>query len=247
MSIFRYFGFSFFLLFISSHAFSQERVSLNRHFYEIEPESGEKPHYTSLENLVGTGEKVLWVFDLKNRMVQQSKIGPSPDGNYQREIIEHFDTLNNKISQTVMNLDNSKSITAYYENGIKTAEVFRQDQNLFEIWKLENDTIYTSSHDEFKPSVDPENLNSFFAKKLTYPLIARRSGYQGTALVAVLVMKDGTVKEIELANSFHIHEILGEEALRVIKLFKGPYKPALDLAGNPVESWLYLPVRFKLS
>ncbi len=244
---FRYFCFLILGFSVSNHSFSQARVPLNRHLFEIEPTSGEKSHYTRVENQIGTGEKVIWIFDLKNQMVQQSKIGTNPEGNYQQEVTERFDSLNNRISQTVINLDNSKSITAYFENGIKTAEVFRQDENLFEIWKLENDTLYTSSYDEFKPSVDPESLNSFFAKNLTYPLTARRSGYQGTVMVAVLVTKDGNAKEIELANGFQIHEILGEEAVRVIKLFKGPYKPALDLTGNPIESWFYLPVRFKLS
>lgn len=247
MVFFRYSGFLILWFLVISQTFSQERVPLNRHFFEIEPESGEKSYYTRVENELESGEKVIWIFDLKNQMVQQSKIGLNPDGNYQQEITERFDSLNNRISQTVMNLDNSKSITAYFENGIKTAEVFRQDENLFEIWKLENDTLYSSSHDEFKPSVDPESLNRFFAKNLNYPLTARRSGASGIAIIAVLVSEDGNVKEIELANRVQINQDLGEEAIRVIKLFKGPYKPALDLAGNPIESWFYLPIRFKLS
>ncbi len=246
MLLFRFFSCLILGFSVSSQTFSQERVALNRHFFEIEEKSEESSHFTRIENQLGTGERVIWIFDLNNRMVQQSKIGMDPEGNYQQEITERFDSLNNKISQTILNLENSKSVTAYFENGVKKAEVFRQDEYLFEIWRLENDTLYTSSYDEFKPSVDPESLNRFFAKNLTYPLSARRAGLSGIAIVAVLVSEEGNVKEIELANGVQIHKILGEEAVRVVKLFKGPYRPAIDLVGKPIEAWLYIPVRFKL-
>lgn len=247
MLSFQYFSFLILCFFASNPSFSQERVNLNRHFFEIESSNEEKPHYTRIENKTPTDLTVVWIFDMKNQMVQQSKIGPNTEGTYNQEITERFDSLNNRISQTLMNLDNSRYLTAYYENGVKKAEVFQKEANNYEIWREDPEAAYTKAYDDFKPSVDPETLNRFFAKKLTYPLQARRAGAQGIAIVAVLVDECGTVKEVELANGAQLHPELGKEALRVIKLFEGPFTPALDLTGKPIEAWMYIPVRFKLS
>lgn len=240
------FNLIFIFLLISIHCFSQKRVSLNRHFFEIDPKSNETPIYTRIENQSPTGETVVWIFDLENRMISQSKIGPHPEETFNQEITERFDSLTHRISQTITNLDNSKYLTAFYEMGVKKAEVFRKDENSFEIWRRNPDAAYSKEYDDFKPSFDPTILNSFFAKHLTYPLSARRSGSQGIAIVAVLISAEGKPIEFELANGIQIHSDLGSEALRVINRFPGPYRPALDLEGNPIEAWLYIPVRFKL-
>lgn len=242
----RHFNLLVFFLLVAIPSFSQERVPLNRHFFEIESSSEEKLHFTLIENKSPNGEIVVWIFDKENRMIEQSKMGPNPEGTFNQEITERFDSLNNLISQTLMNLDNSRYLTVYYENGTKKAEVFQKEDNSYVIWRENPEAVYTKSYDEFKPSIDAEVLNGFFAKNLTYPLQARRAGAQGIAIVAVLVDAHGEVKEVELANAAQIHPELGKEALRVIKLIEGPFTPALDLKEKPIEAWLYVPVRFKL-
>jgi hypothetical protein len=57
------FNLAFLFLLISIHCFSQERVLLNRHFFEIDPKSNETPIYNRIENQIPTGETVVWIFD----------------------------------------------------------------------------------------------------------------------------------------------------------------------------------------
>jgi hypothetical protein len=52
-------------------------------------------------------------------------------------------------------------------------------------------------------------------------------------MVEVLISGEGKPKVFELANGIQIHRDLGSEAMRVINLFPGPYRPALDLESNP--------------
>lgn len=234
-----------FILF-SGLTHAQDRIPLNQHFYQVENPKTDEVFFTRVENPTPTGDTLVWVFDRQNRMISQSKISINPDGDFRQEITEYFDSIGNRTSQTILNLENSKYITAFFENGTKKGEVFKAENERFEIWRQTPDSSYTKSYDDFKPSFDAEELNDFYAKNLTYPLAARRSGAQGTAIVAVLVSESGEVKAIELANGIQLHPELAKEALRVIKLFKGPFIPALDLDGKPVEKWLYIPTRFKL-
>lgn len=235
-----------FILF-SGLTFAQDRIPLNQHFYEVEDPKTEQVFFTRVENQTPAGDTVVWVFDLQNRMVSQSRISINPEGGFRQEINESFDSLGNRVSQSILNLENSKYITAYFENGVKKGEVFKVENERFEIWRHSPDSAFNNDFDDFKPSFNADDFNDFLAKNLTYPLTARRSGAQGIAMVAVLVAESGEVKAIELANGMQISPELGKEALRVIRLFKGPFTPALDLDGKPVEKWLYIPTRFKLS
>lgn len=235
------------LMLLSLRSSAQDRIPLNRHFYEVAEPVLEAQVYTRLVNNSSSGETVIWVFDLENRMVSHTKIGVNSEENFNQEFTETFDSAGNLLSKNLMNLDNSKYYTEYFEQGVKKAQVIFRGDNSYEIWRLNPESAYTLDHDDFKPSTDPNLLNQFLAKNLRYPKSARNSGAQGTVIVAVLVSEHGEVKEVELANGVQIHRDLGKEALRVIQEFKGPYQPALDLNGTPTEAWLYIPIRFKLS
>lgn len=63
----------------------------------------------------------------------------------------------------------------------------------------------------------------------------------------MLVTQEGVLKEIEIAKPVGIHKSLKIEAIRVAESYKGRFLPGRDLNGNPVESWFYVPIRFKLS
>lgn len=235
------------LIHFSSYMYAQDRIPLNKHFYQVENPKTDEVFFTRLENRTQAGDTVVWIFDLQNRMVSQSRISINPEGNFRQEVTEYFDSMYNRTSQTILNLENSKYITAYFENGMKKGEVFKEDINKYHIWRQNPDSSYLKEYDDFKPGFNPNDLNDFYAKNLTYPLAARRSGAQGTVIVAILISGSGEAKAIELANGIQLDPVLSEEALRVVRLFKGPYTPALDLKGKPIEKWLYIPVRFKLS
>jgi dihydroxyacetone kinase len=51
---------------------------------------------------------------------------------------------------------------------------------------------------------------------------------------------------IEVANPMDVAKSLAEEAVRVVKLYKGKFIAATDMEGKPIETWLPIPIRFKL-
>ena len=75
-----------------------------------------------------------------------------------------------------------------------------------------------------------------------YPRAAREAGWEGTVMLQVLVLPDGTAGAVALHKTSG-HSLLDEAALSAVKDWK--FIPAMD--GNfPVQSVVRLPVRFDL-
>jgi len=75
-----------------------------------------------------------------------------------------------------------------------------------------------------------------------YPPLARRRGWEGTAIVRVRVASDGSVRAAELHKSSG-YETLDREALRAAKRWRFR---AGSRNGEPVEQWHLQPVEFRL-
>lgn len=227
----------------------QERttVKLNRHFQEIADTDSVHHQYTKMETLSKNGETVTWIFDLKNRMVKQSKKGLNPVENYNQEITETFDSTNQLLSQRFTNLDNRKYVEFHYRDGVKKAQVISNGNDLFEIWRNNPDSLYTSDHDDFLPGLDKKEWQNFLIKNLRYPQEARNSQAEGTVILAILVNENGEIEESEVANEAFVNTHLAKEALRVLSMFNGKFAPAINLEGQPEAKWINIPIRFKLS
>ena len=75
-----------------------------------------------------------------------------------------------------------------------------------------------------------------------YPRAAREAGWEGTVVLQVMVLPDGTAGNITLHKTSG-HAILDEAALAAVKGWQ--FVPAMD--GNfPVQSMVRMPVRFDL-
>lgn len=79
--------------------------------------------------------------------------------------------------------------------------------------------------------------------KPPYPLIARRMGTQGVVLLRVHVRVDGTVAEVQIAQSSG-SKLLDDSALQTVR-DSWRFVPA-RLDGVAVESWVEVPIRFVL-
>jgi protein TonB len=79
--------------------------------------------------------------------------------------------------------------------------------------------------------------------KPPYPLVARRTGTQGVVLLRVQVRVDGTVAEVQIAQSSG-SALLDGSALKTVR-DSWRFVPA-RLDGVPVESWVDVPIRFIL-
>jgi TonB family protein len=79
--------------------------------------------------------------------------------------------------------------------------------------------------------------------KPRYPMIARRSGYQGVVLLRVWVMENGKVGKIELERSSG-YEMLDQSAIDAVKGWV--FIPGKK-NGVPISSWVMVPIKFQLS
>lgn len=79
--------------------------------------------------------------------------------------------------------------------------------------------------------------------KPRYPMIARRSGYEGVVLLRVWVMENGKVGKIELERSSG-YEMLDQSAINAVKGWV--FIPGKK-NGVPISSWIMVPIKFQLS
>lgn len=81
-----------------------------------------------------------------------------------------------------------------------------------------------------------------YAPHPQYPRLARKNGWEGTIVLYIEVLKNGTIGRIELDRSTG-YQILDEAAIKTVKHWR--YVPALA-GDNPVTCWLKTPIRFQL-
>lgn len=75
-----------------------------------------------------------------------------------------------------------------------------------------------------------------------YPVSAREQGWQGTALLKVLVLKNGSAGSLEVVRSSGF-SILDHSALKGVREWK--FIPG-QKDGQPAEMWVQIPVTFRL-
>lgn len=99
-----------------------------------------------------------------------------------------------------------------------------------------------------RPDVLPEfpggmdGLIDFLINNLRYPEKCAKAKIQGRVLVKFMVLKDGSVSDIEVIRS--VHPLLDAEAVRVVKSF--PKWTPGSCQGEPVDVPMNLPVTFHL-
>lgn len=86
-------------------------------------------------------------------------------------------------------------------------------------------------------------LEQFINDNIKYPPEAKEKRIQGKVYVQFIVEKDGTLSEIKIRRG--AHELLNEEALRVIKLMPD-WKPG-SMRGKKVRVRYTIPITFALS
>lgn len=90
---------------------------------------------------------------------------------------------------------------------------------------------------EKEPDFDYEEIK----RRVKYPDIARRNGIEGTVLVAALVGKDGRVEKTQIIDSDN--ELLNKNAADAVR--ETVFTPAIQ-NGNPVRTWVRIPIKFAL-
>jgi protein TonB len=120
-----------------------------------------------------------------------------------------------------------------------------KDMELNEIQTTEDTTIYivTDTIPEYPDG--EEALFKFILKNVVYPKEAYgkgKKGIEGRVMIGFVVEKDGSLTNFEIVRT--PHSILGEEALRVVKLMPKWIPGKKD--GKVVRVKFQLPVDFVL-
>ena len=129
-----------------------------------------------------------------------------------------------------------------------------------EEWDNNDTTVYEGSRLEINPLLENQSYyTSFILENIKYPITCMNDGIQGRVFVEFIIEKDGSVSNVRVANSVQLKvgsnqkvdnkskdfELLEQEAVRVVKLFKG-LQPGIK-NGNIVRTKQLIPVTFKLN
>lgn len=105
-----------------------------------------------------------------------------------------------------------------------------------------NPIVITASKDD--GDVFNSNTSSIETQRhLVYPEMARRAGVEGSVVVKVLIGKDGRPKPGKTIIEETASELLNPAAIKAIM---SEVFPVATENGEPVETWLKIPVKFKI-
>ncbi len=106
---------------------------------------------------------------------------------------------------------------------------------VFEIFDVSQKAIFPGGE---------EGLQRFIAENIKYPAIALKNETQGTINVMFVVDRKGNVKDVVILGKKK-GDGLDEEAMRVIKLTSGMWKPAMQ-RDKLVNMRFRIPIKFQL-
>jgi protein TonB len=109
----------------------------------------------------------------------------------------------------------------------------------------EEEKIYTLVEQNAEYNEGTAALLKFISSTIIYPEYAKDNEIQGRVYLQFLVRTDGSLTDIKVARSVPGGKMLDDEAIRVIKLTSGKWKPARQ-NGKPVSCNMTLPVVFVL-
>jgi TonB family protein len=91
-----------------------------------------------------------------------------------------------------------------------------------------------------RPPMQPENMDQTLVKN--YPLIAKKQGIEGSAVMRVRVTSSGQIGQVTTIKE--TYEGFGTACEKTVK--SGRWQPKLDKRGNPVESDITYTCRFEV-
>ena len=188
------------------------------------------------------------IFDNQNGKIKQIKVSYNEAEKFNQELTDTYDTAGNLVSQTLLNLDNQKFLTLYFDKGVKKGQVIRHNYDRYEIWREGTPEPYELPYSDFLPGYEVEKWKAFVAKNLTYPMAARQSGISGTVFLALLISESGQLLEYEVANE----AIMDKNLVNVLTQTDSNYYAGcyIRLWGNPNRIYIrsitgYIPEEHK--
>ncbi|MCU0468456.1 MAG: energy transducer TonB [Arcicella sp.] len=187
----------------------------------------------------GVEEKFIAVWDTLGRQIVK-------DGNGQDE---YYEIRNNKVLVISGLLNNGykegKWIGKYTDGELYFRENYQKNKCLGGVSFDGKDSVtYVNPHEpaEFKGGM--QGFGMFLQGTLKYPSAAQRANVSGQVHTSFDICTDGTLCDYQILKSVGFG--CDEEALRVIKLSSGKWKPSKE-RGRLVKAKFTLPITFQLT
>jgi periplasmic protein TonB len=117
--------------------------------------------------------------------------------------------------------------------------------NIYDDYKVYIDGEWVTAELDSMPKfrTGEKDMQMFLAKNMRYPINAQRAGISGVALITVEITENGKIINQRINDDPGWG--LGQEALRVVKLFPDEWTPGV-MNGKPVRVQLTIPARFTI-
>jgi TonB family protein len=239
-------------IFLSSYSpmFGQKTktVFLDKHFMPLTIKSIEDHHYQKTVFTMSEGKKTERIQDLNGKLIRVTTFEFDGKKNLVRSITEEYGDNESIYKTSTLEVRTKKEMIEYFHEE-KLVGRFLCDDNevIFGLRVVDGENVETSIN-VFEPdfAVSKQQFKEYLRTNLDYPDEAKHKKIEGTVTLALEIMPDGTVKTMEVINGKEVPLVLQEEAKRVISAFDKGFRSALDVNGNPVRKWMYVPVRFSL-
>jgi TonB family protein len=242
LAIFLFLSFSF------TFAQKSKTIYLDKHFLPLSNKSvGEKEYLKNSFAVIG-GKQTETVHDLGGILVKSIVHEFDGKKNLIRTVFEEYDNQGRVYKISTVEHKTKKEVMEYFHEGKLIGRFLCNENELVFGIRIKDGEQIETSKNEFEPdfAVSKQQFREFLWSNLDYPTEAKNKKIQGTVTLALEIMPDGTVNTIEVINQNEVDPILQKEAKRVIAAFDKGFRSAMDMEGNPVRKWMYVPVRFSL-
>lgn len=239
-----------FILIFPTYTFAQKSktIYLDKHFSPLTNKNVGEKQYKKNSSPVMEGKQTETIHDLNGILVKSIVHEFDNKKKLIRTVSEEYDDLGRVYKISSVDHHTNKEMVEYFNDGNLIGRFLCSDNEVvFGLRFIDGEQVETSRN-EFEPdfAVTKQQFREFLWSNIDYPEEARQKKIQGTVTLALEIMPDGTVNTIEVINQNEVPNILQEEAKRVVSSFDKGFRSALDVNGNPVKKWMYVPVRFSL-
>lgn len=226
---------------------AKDRIPLNKHFAPLE-RSQEDAAYLKVVNPIVDGKQIERIYDLDQRLVRIVSKYYDDRKNLIKTICEDVDEEGIVYKVKEINTKQSACTIYYLKDGQIIGQFYGNEHEVIFGKRVIGEEEVITSINIFEPGFSRSMVNyqEFLRQNLQYPAEAKMKKQQGKVELALEILPDGSLGKIEVVNSKDVPQILQQEAIRVISLYQDGFRGAVDVDGNPVTKWLYLPITFKL-
>ena len=248
MKKFIYLAIFIFSAFSFTFAQKSKTTYLDKHFMPLSNKSKGEKQYLKSSFPVIEGRQTETVHDMNGTLIKSIIHEFDSKKNLTKTVSEEYDDQGRVFKISTVEHKTKKEMIEYYHAGNLIGRFLCNENEVVFGLRIKDGEQLETSKNEFEPdfAVTKQQFREFLWSNLAYPDEARKKKIQGTVTIALEVMPDGSVRTMEVINQEEVSQILQEEAKRVISNFDKGFRPALDINGNPVRKWMYVPVRFSL-